>query len=377
VGPSRPHRGGIAQFNDRLAAEIASRGDEPLQVGFKRLYPSFLFPGTSQFEAGPASSNALPILDSLNPLTWHSAGRFIADWHPESVVCHWWHPFFAPAYRGLMSRLPRSTVRIAICHNVLPHESGSLQSLTARFGLGGMDGFIVHSSHDVDALAGLLGQGRIRDRAAEAFHPLYDQFPGADLPKSEARQRLDIDPDDRIVLCFGLIRPYKGVDVLLEAARRLTDLPRLKLLIVGEVYSGRDNLMEMIKLLPMTMVRFEDRFVGDDEVAPYFRAADLVVLPYRAATQSGIVPIAYHCRRPVLATLVGGLPDIIDEGRSGFLVEPGRPDLLADSIRRFFLELNAPLLKEGIEAVAARLSWSRYLDILKELTRNLRAIGYA
>jgi glycosyltransferase involved in cell wall biosynthesis len=362
VAPAYPYRGGIAHFAGRLAHELQDRSD-CLFINFKRLYPEFLFPGATQYESTPPlhDISSERIIDSISPLSWMTAGRRIRNWNPDAVVFHWWHPFFAPAYRSIAGSVGRSTKKIAVCHNVSPHEANLVTRSLSRLGLSGMDGFILHSRSEVADL-----QSLIPDKPhLNLLHPLYDIFPGEEMPKSEARAKLGLDEDDRIALYFGLIRPYKGVDVLLKSFQNLLDIPRLKLLIVGEIYSDKEMLLELIGKLPSDRVRLVDRYIPTKEVAQYFRCADVVVLPYRSATQSGIVPIAYRCERPVIVSRVGGLPDVVDEGKSGFLVEPGDPQDLGSAVRRFFVELNSPDLLDGIKAVSARLSWKEYADKLR------------
>ncbi|MBM3326927.1 MAG: glycosyltransferase, partial [Calditrichaeota bacterium] len=193
-----------------------------------------------------------------------------------------------------------------------------------------------------------------------------------DIPKNQARQRLGLDEDSKIILYFGLIRPYKGVDVLIEALLKLKMDVNLKALIVGEIYKGCESIRERLKQLPADRVLLIDKFVPDNEVAVYFRAADLVVLPYKSATQSGVIPIAYRCRRPVVATRVGGLPEAVEDGLSGWLVPPNNADELARAICCYFSELNTPDMEAGIETIAKRLTWERYVEVLSDLAASIK-----
>lgn len=371
VAPAYPYRGGISHFSVRLARELIPQ-NESLFINFTRLYPQILFPGKTQLDE---SSTAVEIsserqIDSINPSSWRRTGRRIREWGAEALVFHWWHPFFGPAYRTIVGSCGKTTRRIAICHNVLPHEKGIIWRKAIRFGLAKMDGCIVHSRSDEENLEGLF-PGRA---SRVLFHPIYDIFPGEDISREAARDRLNLDRQSRIVLYFGLIRPYKGVEILLQACRELTDISRLKVLIVGEIYSGKDRIHELINVLPSGLVQLVDRYVPNEEVATWFRAADIVALPYLSATQSGIVPIAYRCLRPVIVTRVGGLPDVVSEGESGYIVEPDDPSGLAQAIRNYFEELGSPDLTEGIKAVSGRLSWSAYaenlLDFISELSHK-------
>lgn len=396
VGPAHPYRGGIAHFNARLARQM-SQSDECLIVNFTRLYPRFLFPGKTQFDRSSTEIGfpSRRLIDSLNPLSWRRAANEIRGWKADAVVFHYWHPFFAPAYRTIACYLRKSCPTIAICHNVTPHignppnlpfnrrggeehpplrsrggqRGGFLQSRLTRAAFAAMSGFVVHARSEVDDLLRLGAGAR---RKVPAFHPLYDVFPDQDIPREEARRRLGLDPAARVVLYFGLIRRYKGVDLLLEAIKELGDVPDLKVLIVGEVYSDRERLAELLRGLPPGRADLIDRYVPNEEVAQYFRAADLVVLPYRSATQSGVVPIAYACDRPVVVTNVGGLPDSLLEGRSGYLVGPEDPAAIAGAIRRHFVLLGSPDLSEGIAEMRRRLSWERYAELLRGLILELK-----
>jgi glycosyltransferase involved in cell wall biosynthesis len=374
IAPGYPYRGGISHFATRLAMEL-SRSHECLYINFRRLYLGFLFPGKTQYDDSiqRVEFDSRRIIESTNPLSWRRAGRIIREWGAEALIFHWWHPFFGPAYRGIAAAAGMGIPRIAVCHNVAPHEKGGLWRSAVKFGLQRMSGFIVHARQEANELKELLGDVP----ALTLFHPVYDIFPGEDMPKSTARERLGLSENDRVVLYFGLIRPYKGVEVLLDAAGRLKDVPGLKILIVGEIYANRQGIMAKLRKLPPDMVKLVDRYVLNEEVAVWFRAADIVALPYLSATQSGIVPIAYRCHRPVIVTRVGGLPDVVEEGVSGYLVEPADPEALAMAIRRHFIELHNPDMSVGIEKLSRSLSWERYavelIDFMVDLGKGVNA----
>jgi len=369
LGPAVPYRGGIAQFNRRLATQLAL-ANECFLVNFSRLYPQILFPGKTQFAENdrPTDIPNHRVIDSLHPLTWLKTVDIILKSQADIVLFHWWHPFFAPAYRVISGRLGNSIKKIAVCHNLLPHEAGPGLRRAVKLGLGRMDGLILHSRDEHTSALHYFPKAQ----SALAFHPLYDQFPGEDIPKSQARQRLGLDEDSKIILYFGLIRPYKGVDVLIEALLKLKMDVNLKALIVGEIYKGCESIRERLKQLPADRVLLIDKFVPDNEVAVYFRAADLVVLPYKSATQSGVIPIAYRCRRPVVATRVGGLPEAVEDGLSGWLVPPNNADELARAICCYFSELNTPDMEAGIETIAKRLTWERYVEVLSDLAASIK-----
>jgi glycosyltransferase involved in cell wall biosynthesis len=369
VAPGFPYRGGISHFATRLTHEL-SQSQECSFFNFSRLYPDLLFPGKTQFDES-SSTYSFPserIIDSISPLSWRRTGKIISEMGVETLIFHWWHPFFAPAYRGIIKSLDKRIKKICICHNAAPHEQSSLRRKLVKYGLQKMDGFVVHAAQEKAELLDILPVSR----SITLFHPVYDIFPGEDEPKSLIRERLNLQQDDRVILYFGLIRPYKGVEVLLKAISLITDLPRLKLLVVGEIYSGRDDIMKLIKKLPTGIVRLVDKYVPNEEVSSWFRAADLVTLPYLSATQSGIIPIALRCNRPVVVTNVGGLPEMVDEGKSGYLVNPNNPDELAAAIRHHFIDLNNPDLSLGIASMRNRLSWDSYVSKLIWFVHELR-----
>lgn len=368
IAPGFPYRGGISHFATRLANQLSSKHN-CLYVNFTRLYPKLLFPGKTQLDTSE-STLSFPserVIDSIVPHTWNRAGRIIRHWGAEALVFHWWHPFFAPSYRFISSTVAKDTVCLCICHNVSPHEQSSLRRSAVKFGLKKMDGFVVHAKQEIEELNDLLPDSR----SIKLFHPVYDIFPGENIARSEARARLKLDDKDRVVLYFGLIRPYKGVEVLLRAASKLGDVPHLKLMVVGEIYANRKEIMELLDALPEDMVRLVDRYIPNEEVSTWFRASDLVALPYISATQSGVVPVALRCNRPVVVTCVGGLPEVVEEGENGYLVEPNNPEDLASAIRGHFIERGNPDMSEGIERVRRRLSWERYAEELEEFLLEL------
>ena len=369
VAPGYPYRGGISHFATRLAQQL-SIDHECLYLNFKRLYPDLLFPGKTQLDHSE-STLSFPSerrIDSIYPLSWIRAGKKLTQWNADAVIFHWWQPFFGPSYRGIMSGTRKQIVYISICHNVAPHEKGRLWNRAVKFGLGKMDGFVVHAKREAHELRKLIP----KSKQITLFHPVYDIFPNQDLPKKEARASLGLRDDDRVVLYFGIIRSYKGVEVLLRAASHLKDIPRLKILVVGEIYSDRVRIERLINKLPEGIVRLVNSYIPNEEVSTWFRACDLVALPYLSATQSGIIPIAYCCDRPVVVTNIGGLPEVVKEGISGYLVEPNNAKELAVAIRKHLIKLNNPDMSEGIGLMRQKLSWSRYAGELANFIKKLK-----
>ena len=360
AGPFHPYRGGIAQFSSMLLQSFENLYPEHtfIPISFSRLYPSVLFPGKTQYsEDTAAQKQDIPeILDSLNPLGWKKSRDFFSYTEIDAVILQWWHPFFAPV---LKYSIPPDLTRIAICHNVSSHESFPLgKTLTRKF-LQNMNYAVVHGDNSYSEASSIIPP----ERLIKLFHPIYDQYLDNDITASTARKTLGYSDDDKVILFFGLIRPYKGIMDLLEASASLP--PYAKVLIVGEAYSGADEIRERIAQADLSgRVLWIDRFVPDRDVALYFNCADAVVLPYRTATQSGVAQIALSFRKPLVLTDTGDLPDLIDEGSSGFLSKPSSPSHLRDAIIDCLELIDDPGLQSRIANKAAYFSWDSYIKTI-------------
>jgi glycosyltransferase involved in cell wall biosynthesis len=364
LGPVWPWRGGIAHHTTRMAHALREEGHDVRLLNYSRLYPEALFPGTSQRDEDPRSAfrvNALPLVDSLDPRSWRRTVRAIRQRGTQRLVIAWWHPFFAPSLGAIAAGARRAGIDVTwICHNVLPHERKPWDGPLTRLALGQGTRWLVHAAVEADRLRTLLP----RALATVHPHPVYDLFtPPAPLDRREARRTLGLPEDAPVALFFGLIRPYKGVDLLLEALDLLPDrdAPPWHTWIAGECYGGEDTLRARhARLRHPDRVHLELRYLANDEVALRMAAADVVVLPYRHATQSGIVQVAYACRRPVITTRVGGLPEVVDDGVSGLLVAPEDPGALAAALQRFAGQKLGPALEEGAARVVRRMQWDSY-----------------
>ncbi len=359
IGPFPPYRGGIAQFTKLLSDAFESAGDSVERITYKRLYPSFLFPGKSQVDCdSPFSDDPTPLIDSLLPVRWASTRKYLRSLDLDGILVQWWHPFFAPALRG---SLPPEISCAAICHNVLPHESFPLARSLLRGFLKRMKLIVTHSRSDGEAALGVLGELNI----LKLYLPLYEQYTNGGKSRDFVRNELGYGSEDNVILFFGLVRPYKGLMDLLHAAK---ELPRtVKLLVVGECYSDRDALTrEMSGTELQERVKWIDRFVPDSEVAGYFRASDVVALPYRHATQSAVAQIALAFRKPLVLTRTGGLSEVIDEGETGFLVPPCDPVALADGIRKALVLGGTAGIEQRITRKAAEFSWKNYVSQIRK-----------
>ncbi len=366
VGPVAPYRGGIAHFTEALGRALQARGHQVSTLSFWRQYPRWLFPGRAQTEPEPIAPSmpAAYVLDPLQPWTWWQAARLIRKQQPDLVVFQYWMPFFAPAYGTIAGGLRRRGVpAVALVHNALPHERHVLDATLSRWFLRRCRARIVLSEAVARQLATL---GLPAD--VQLVHPVDPRY-GPVRPRAEARKRLGLPPDAPVLLFFGFVRRYKGLDVLLEAMPAIrTALPDVQLLVAGEFYEPADRYRARIRELELSScVHLHDRYIPESEVAWYFSAADLVVQPYLSATQSGVVPMAFHFERPVVVTAVGGLPEVVPHEVAGFVVPPGDPDALAGAVVRFFREEWAERLTEGIRRLRARYGWEPLCETLEQI----------
>ncbi|MDH3214719.1 MAG: glycosyltransferase [Candidatus Krumholzibacteria bacterium] len=362
VGPVYPFRGGIAHYTTVLAQEFA-KDHEVQVVNFKRLYPSLLFPGKTQFDesGNPFTVESVRLIDSINPISFWQTARAIAAFKPDAVFFQWWQPFFAVAYGTTVLFLKRSSsARIVfLCHNVLPHESSPVDRILIKLGLRGVRHFLVHSEEDRRNLLTL------NTDAVVSLHPLpvMDAFKQGRYDRQAAKRELGLS--GRIILFFGYIRRYKGLDVLIEAFAESVQRLDSTLLIVGEFYESKQAYIDMIRKLGIeAKVVLVDRYVPNEDVEKFFVASDVVVLPYRSATQSAIVQVAYSFDRPVIVTSVGGLPDVVEDGLTGFVVPRDDPQKLCGAICKFFDEERGKRMEGDIARAKRRFSWQAYKETL-------------
>jgi glycosyltransferase involved in cell wall biosynthesis len=362
-----PFRGGIAQFSTALVREL--RKDHAVEAfTFTRQYPDVLFPGSSQFDTTtPDTIGARRMLDSIGPLSWGRTASAMLDTRPEVAVLRYWMPFFAPALGTVAGRFRRKGVPVVcIVDNAVPHEPRFYDKAFTRWFLGRCDGFVALTEAVAADIRGMRPEARI----LVLRHPLYDHF-GAPLPTAEARQRLGIPADARVLLFFGLIRDYKGLDILLEAFAGLDE--RHHLVIAGEAYGDLAPYTERINRLPdPARVHLHARYITDAEVPTFFCAADAVVLPYRSGTQSGITAIAQHFGVPVLATDVGGLKEAIDHERTGLVIPAPTPEAVKEACALFFTDDRPARFREGLRQLRQELSWSHFAQELVAFCGSLK-----
>jgi glycosyltransferase involved in cell wall biosynthesis len=363
VGPSAPLRGGIAIDNDALAQALLRAGHAVEQMSFRRLYPSLFFPGRTQYDTAQSfeQSRAQHCIDSINPLSWWHTARLIARLQPQVVTFQWWHPFFAPCYLAILSYLRRAcpwTTRLLISHNTRPHEPLPGQDAAVRLIARWCDGVIVHSRSEQD----LMTQLAPRTVVQMVEYPLLDT--PSRMPERAVAQR-QLAVSGRVLLFFGYVRQYKGLDLLLQALAHVqTDL-RVSLLVAGEFYTPVESYQTLMHRLGIAQcVRILNRYVGETEWPALFAATDALVLPYRTASQSMSIALAYRFAKPVIVTRVGGLAEAVEDGRTGLIAEP-EPAALATAIRRLYTELLPHPYQTHIESRRQRLGWDPFVRLLE------------
>jgi glycosyltransferase involved in cell wall biosynthesis len=369
IGSAHPLRGGLATYNERLAKEFIDQGNNVTIYTFRLQYPGFLFPGKTQYSSEPAPEG-IPIkirINSINPLNWIKVGRQIKNERPDLVIVKFWIPFMAPCF-GTICRIIRKnkhTKIVSILDNLIPHERRPGDLLLIRYWVNSVDGFIAMSRSVLNE----INQFVASKHKPTLFcpHPLYDNF-GVTVPKAEAKDRLGLDPSISYVLFFGFIRDYKGLDLLLKAFadERLSAYP-LKLLVAGEFYTDAKPYFELIEHLHLRdQVIMKNEFIPDSAVSNYFCAADLVVQPYKSATQSGVTQIAYHFNKPMIITNVGGLGEFVPDGKVGYVVEPSEKEI-ADAIFRFFKEKKEAEFSVNSTIEKQKYSWQKMVQSIESI----------
>jgi glycosyltransferase involved in cell wall biosynthesis len=366
IGPAYPLRGGgIATFNERLAKEFIDEGFDTTIYTFSYQYPSFLFPGKTQFSSETPPEN-IPIkikINSVNPFNWISVGNELKKLRPDIIVVRYWLPFMGPCLGTILRRVKKNhhTRVICIADNILPHEKRPGDKIFTKYFIKPVDAFITMSTKVFDDLKSFT-----KNKPAQLIpHPLYDNF-GEKITKEEARKKLAINHDDKVILFFGFIRKYKGLDMLLEAFKILKSahkIPNLKLLIAGEFYDDKKNYENFLNdpIIKNELI-LHTHFIPNSEVKYYLCAADCVVQPYRSATQSGVTPLAYHFEIPMIVTNVGGLPSLVPDKKAGLIAEPNAVSI-AKKIEEYF-ELGEETFLPGLREEKKKYSWKNMTDTI-------------
>ncbi len=373
LGTAHPYRGGLAAYNERLARQFQEEGHQVCIYTFSLQYPGFLFPGKSQFSDGkpPEGIDIRVCVNAINPLNWIKIGREIKYLHADLLIIKYWLPFMAPCF-GSIARIVkrnRKTKVICIVDNIIPHEKRIGDFQLTNYFVKAVDAFVAMSKSVLNDIA-FFDQNK-----AKAFcpHPLFDNF-GEIIDKKMAIAQAGLDPQYDYLLFFGFIRAYKGLDILLQAFadERLRKFP-VKLIIAGEFYEDAKPYTDLIESLNLSnQLVLKTDFIPDLEVGRYFCAADMVVQPYKNATQSGVTQIAYHFNKPMLVTNVGGLSEIVPDGIAGYVVKANPTDI-ADQLYDFYENNKAGYFEAGILKEKQKYLWSRMTATIYELFKKTKA----
>lgn len=371
IGPAHPLRGGLATFNQRLAKEFNDQGHFCSIYSFSLQYPSFLFPGKTQYSDDPAPEGITihSVINSVNPFNWISVGNKLKKERPDFIIVRFWLPFMGPSLGTILRRVKKNshTKIICIADNVIPHEKRFGDKPFTKYFLKSCDAFITMSEKVMSDL-------RIFEKTKPAqlvSHPLYDNF-GAIISKADARKHLSLPENEKIILFFGFIRKYKGLDLLFEAmADERIRRSGIKLLVAGEFYEDAKQYQEQIDRLGIrSQLLLKTDFIPDSEVKYYLCAADAVIQPYRNATQSGVTPLAYHFEKPMVVTNVGGLPSLVPDNKVGLVVEPN-PAAIADGILNFY-QLGENYFIPHLRNEKQKYSWSNMAGTIFQLANDIQ-----
>jgi len=369
IGPAHPLRGGLASYNERLAKQFIDEGNEVTIYTFSLQYPSFIFPGTTQYstESKPSNLTINVCINSINPFNWIKVGNNLKNEKPDLVIVRYWLPFMGPCLGFILRQIKKNkqTKIVCIADNIIPHEKRFGDKAFTKYFVQPVDAFITMSDKVMTDLK-LFAPTKPTQLVA---HPLYDNF-GEKVSKEEARLKLGIKNEELILLFFGFIRKYKGLDLLLNAMKIIKNskfnIQNSKLLIAGEFYEDRKAYDEQIEKLDLqeNLILNTD-FIPDSEVKYYLCAADVVVQPYKNATQSGVTPLAYHFEKPMIVTNVGGLPSLVPNNKVGLIAEPNA-ESIAEKIIDYFTKGEAYFLPHLIEE-KKKFTWSKMTASIKQI----------
>lgn len=371
LGPAHPFRGGIANFGESLCIAFIKKSIDSSIITFTMQYPGFLFPGKTQFDNGKAPEKIKidRMINSVNPLSWISTANKIRSLKPDYLIINYWMPFMAPSLGNIARRVQKGTniKIIAITHNVIPHEHRLGDKQLTNYFVKSCDGYVTLAKSVLDDLKVYTSN----PNAVFIPHPVYDIF-GEKVTKTDALKALNLDNKFKYLLFFGIVRKYKGLDLLLEAFGKGNFKEKnIKLIVAGEFYEDEANYDEIIQKYELNdAVIFTKSFVESNQVKNYFCASDLIVQPYRTATQSGVTQIAYHFERPMLVTNVGGLAEIVTHNKVGYVCD-ANPESIQNSIKDFFDNNREEEFSKNTASEKHRFSWDAMVDGIKVLYDKL------
>ena len=368
IGPVYPYKGGISHYTGMMYRAL-SKKYQTYMVSYSFQYPKLLY----KKEQRDYTNDSFRVEDTkywihtANPVNWIHAASKIKKLQPDLVIIQWWHPYFAPCYWTLTRMLGKIKI-LFVCHNVFPHERFPMDRMLTKMVLKRGNAFIVQSGKDAKDLQTILPGAKYE----QAVHPTYKAFKFENMSKKKARELLGITEKEKVLLFFGFVREYKGLKYLIQALPRITEkCEDVRLFVVGD-FGSAENREVYEKLMEENQVKdfvtICDGYIPDREIEKFFAACDLVVLPYVSATQSGIVQIAYGFEKPVVVTNVGGLPDVVEDGKTGYVVEPENPVALADAVVRYFAENREEEFEENVKKEAYRFDWDRMVETVERLS---------
>ena len=377
LGTAYPFRGGLASFNEMLARTFGKHGKQVNVITFRIQYPKWLFPGKTQLSesSSPDDLCISRMVNSVHPFNWWRVGRYIRKLNPDAIILRYWTPFMAPCL-GTICRIVsknRHTAILSLLDNVVPHEKHFYDHILTRYFINSVQGFIYMSQRvKID-----LDKFTITKPSLFAPHPVFNNF-GEKIPRAEACQQLQLPVDKRYLLFFGLIRNYKGLDLMLDAWANLRKNRRAddkKLIVAGEFYTDKTRYIQQAKRLGVEGdVIWHDHFISDEDVKYYFSAADVLIQPYKSATQSGVTQIAYQFETPVIVTNVGGLAEIVSDGQVGYVVEPDALSI-AQAIEKIYEPDHLKQMSENMMMEKHRFSWEYFTEQLEKLYETVIKIN--
>ena len=377
VGPTYPYRGGIAHYTTLLVRHLRLAGHQAPLYSFTRQYPRWLFPGKTDRDpsAFPLRVDCEYILDPINPLTWLRLFRRVRADNPDLLILQWWVPYWTPCLTTIGGLIKRNTkIKIAfVCHNVMPHDGGGvLDRRLALTALRRADALIVHSEQDRYKLLALLPKARVVKATIPTYKPAAAQ--ATPLAVRNLRRELGVPEGVPVLLFFGFVRPYKGLEYLIQALPRIRERLPVHLIVAGEFWSSREFYERFAQEFGVQQqISFVDRYLPDEELQPFFELADVVVLPYVSATQSAVVPLAFGFNKPVITTRVGGLAEVVRDGVNGLIVPPQDEVALADAVIRFLTTEVGEHIRNQMAAGGASVgySWEELVGTIEALAHEL------
>ena len=363
IGPAFPLRGGPAQFNENLCSELNKAGNDAQIISYSLQYPNFLFPGSSQYETSGKATEGIKIhtlINTINPFNWFKVAAFIKKEKPDFVLFRYWLPFFGPSLGSIGRLIKKHTIVLALTDNVIPHEKRIGDNQFTKFFIQGCHGFIAMSKTVLSDIE------KFSPNKPKAYspHPMYETY-GPIVSRQESRTKLQLKQDDKIVLFFGLIRTYKGLDILMEAmAHAEIKKQNIKLLIAGEFYEDKQPYLDLIEKHQLqNHIILHDQFISNEDVRYYFCASNLVAQTYRKATNSGVSMVGYYYQKPMLVTNVGGLAEIVPNNKCGYVVDQSL-EVISEKILDFFQNNRELEFTQNVILERKKYEWSEFINKL-------------